>query len=112
MVDVRQRKFALTLETSGDNRLSRDEFIAGYMPSIDHILDDETSHVLSECDADRNAILSQAEIVAIRCCPTLIKNQLTNFGHDLLKISTESVLTQQTQSSSSSNDSPAIKNEL
>ncbi len=69
------------LDTNNDGFGDYDEFARYYLPTSLTTTDEETDHLLKECDADKNGFCSPDEIV--QAYSSFAGSQITDFGADL-----------------------------
>jgi hypothetical protein len=81
MVNMKKKKFSKNIDLNGDNKIDVDEYKKWYMPSLEQVVGEERAALLKACDEDKNEQLNEAEV--LKCCPTLLNSQITNFGIDL-----------------------------
>jgi len=69
------------LDVNNDGYGDYNEFARYYLPTSDMTLDEETEHLIKECDADRNGHCTADEIV--NAYSSFAGSQITDFGADL-----------------------------
>ncbi|CAF0995526.1 unnamed protein product [Adineta ricciae] len=71
------------LDTNKDGFGDYEEFARYYLPTLSSAADEETDHLLKECDTDNNGYCTSAEIVD--AYSSFAGSQITDFGADLEK---------------------------
>lgn len=69
------------LDTNNDGYGDYEEFARYYLPLSSITTDEETDHLLKECDADKNGFCTPEEIV--QAYSSFAGSQITDFGADL-----------------------------
>jgi hypothetical protein len=69
------------LDTNKDGYADYDEFARFYLPTSSSTTDEETGHLLKECDTDNNGFCTPDEIV--NAYSSFAGSQITDFGADL-----------------------------
>lgn len=69
------------LDTNADGFGDFEEFSRYYLPTSLFTTDEETDHLLTECDTDKNGLCSADEIV--NAYSSFAGSQVTDFGADL-----------------------------
>lgn len=69
------------LDKNNDGFGDFDEFAHYYLPQTSVAIDEETEHLLKECDTDKNGVCSPEDIV--NAYSTFAGSQITDFGADL-----------------------------
>ena len=71
------------LDTNKDGFGDYEEFARYYLPTLSSAADEETDHLLKECDTDKNGYCTSDEIVD--AYSSFAGSQITDFGADLEK---------------------------
>jgi len=71
----------IELDTDNDGYADYHEFARYYLPTSLTATDEETDHLLNECDADKDGFCSPDEIV--NAYSSFAGSQITDFGADL-----------------------------
>ena len=71
----------IELDTNNDGYGDYDEFARYYLPTSSTATDEETDHLLKECDTDKDGFCSPDEIV--NAYSSFAGSQITDFGADL-----------------------------